>query len=141
MVKTSKEIRSTSNKIWDIKNIWLFDPNYFLLDIDVVSKIIKVLSNKKLKFINNAWDCDNYSLLLNAEFKKYQYDIISCSRKDKVNYTWAFGQCLGRKFQGINMNHAINIAVCKQGVFLIDPQNDDIWRASKSKDDLYFIMM
>ena len=138
MINTSKQIRKTITNLWPIRDIWLVDPKYFLLDIDVVDQIIKELSNKKLEFIDNVWDCDNYSLLLNAEFKKYQYDCLTCSGYTKVNYTWAFGQCLAKKVKGIDTNHAINIAVCKQGVYLIEPQNDDIWKVDKNKDELYF---
>ncbi len=141
MIKTSKQIKNTLKNIWPIRDVWLVDPNYFLLSIDVVEKMIEGLSNKKMDYISNVWDCDNFSLLLNAEVKNWQYTCLKCSPIDKQAYTWAFGECLCSKVDGKIINHAINIAICKEGVFLIEPQNDKIWLADKDKDKLYFIKM
>ena len=141
MVITAKDLKEDLKELWSIRDIWFVDPNYFLLEIKVVEDIIKGLSNKKMNFIKNVWDCDNYSLLLNAEFKKWQYICLKCSPPDKPYYTWAFGECLASKVRGRTINHALNIAVCKEGVFLIEPQSDFIWKADKNKDKLYFIKM
>ena len=141
MIITSTTLRNRIKELWNIRDIWLLDPKYFLLDSSIVERIIKDLSNKKMKFTDNVWDCDNYSRLLDAEFKKYQYICAKCSRPDKLNFTWAFGVCMGQRFNGNDINHSVNIALCKQGVYLIEPQTDKIWKADPDRDKLYFIMM
>ena len=139
MIVNSNWIKKYLKSFWPIDDIWLFDRSFFLLDESTIKKIITELSVKTMKYVPELWDCDNFSLLLNSDVKKYQYDCIQCSKPKTPHYPWAFGECIGTKFRGVEMNHSVNIAVCKDGIFFVDPQNNYMWKADRKNDDLYFI--
>ena len=56
-------------------------------------------------------------------------------------YPYAFGEVLGTQFRGMDYFHAVNICICRDDVYLVEPQDDRIWRASSTTDTPYFVKM
>lgn len=90
---------------------------------------------EKYKYHKNTFDCDDFSLILHAFVRQEQY-----RRKDWKN-PWAFGEAWGNKFKGELQEHAVNIALTKKEILLIEPQTDEIWTANPDNDNIYFVRM
>ena len=102
-------------------------------------EVIKECSVKGMKFLSDVWDCDNSALRLHSNVQKYQYDLLQLTTMIKKHYSWAFGEAMGIKFRGEKVNHAVNICVTDKGIFLIEPQSNQIWKAKRNLDVVYFV--
>lgn len=139
MVVSASKIKRDLKRLWKIDGIWIFDRNFFVHSIQTVEEMIKGLSSRKLDFIPEVWDCDNFARKLHSDVMYWQYLCIQCKQPVKKHYPWAFGTVAGVEFKGRDINHAINIAYCREGIFLIEPQSDAIWEADPDQDQLYYI--
>ena len=141
MIITSKDLRKTLSNLWNIRDIWLTDRDFYTLDSSMLATIVKANSVTHKEYIPKIRECEEFARNLLYNIREYQALCYECSAMGKDHSNWAIGTCTGTKFQGVKENHTINIAVCIDGIFLTDPQNDNIWEADKNKDELYFITM
>jgi hypothetical protein len=116
--------------------IWPTDPTYKIITLKKLRAIVKKSSVSDFDYMGTVWDCDNFALHLHAMVQKTQYNEILTNGMEKI--PWAFGECMGTKFRGKEETHAINIALTDKGIYLIEPQTDAIWKASK-RDLPFFV--
>ena len=114
--------------IWPgLKEIWCFDNEYGIMTFSDLKGWISTrwLDISSIK-ANNP-DCDDYALQQHAIVKR------------EMNL--AFGEAFGTKFEGVNVYHSLNIAVCDEGPFLIDPKKRKIWKPSATMDNILWVRM
>ena len=134
MILTSEQIHSILQKTWpDLQNIWVTDPLYCVMPYKQLVKAINKCSVTHLDYTTNYWDCDDFSLQLQARVQKYQYNLIKDGKLDtKCSYT--FGETYGiqtYKNSDDEVAHAINICITDKRVLLIEPQSNEIWKVDQ----------
>jgi len=130
---SSEKLRMILQNFWpDLTMIWPTDPIYELIPVQKLKWIVEACSVSDFNHTGYAWDCDNFALQFHAKVQRYQYDEINAYRAGET--PWAIGECLGIKFGGVKEDHALNICVTPEGIYLIEPQSDTTWMADKVKD-------
>ena len=133
----SEQIRMILQTQWPhLTFIWPTDPEYETLTLKKLKAVVKKCSVSGLSYKGNVWDCDNFALQLHAKVQLSQYDEVIADMGSKT--PWAFGEVMGTKFRGRVEDHVINICLTDKGIYLIEPQTDEIWKASK-KDSPFFV--
>jgi hypothetical protein len=81
-----------------------------------------------------TWDgvCNWYALQAYAEI---QLDKLH----DKA--PWAFGMADGNKFRKFPSQHTLNIAYTREGIYLMDVQNNQRWPGSATDDYILTVLM
>ncbi len=147
----------TSTILFKLQNIWpdleygykgptsisLADGEYWMPTKSKVKKLLWEGFIDTYKYKAETFDCDEFSLLLHAFVVQERYVQIEKREVPKEEWLpWAFGQVTGIKFQGKKTHHAINIVITSDnGVMLIEPQNDKIWKATYPNDLIYRVRM
>ena len=117
------------------------DGDYWAPSLKDLEKYIQDSQIYKFQYNLEWMDCDDFALLLHSDIvrRRYQKIVKRKLKKDK----WlpiSFGQIWGSKFQGQKQMHAINICYTHDnGIMLIEPQTNHIWKADKKKDEPFFI--
>ena len=140
MIKSAQHVMDKINKTWPAMrrigtnggNIWMPDRSYYLPEKSEVESIAKKTYFEKYAWTKEIFDCDDFATIFLAWAKQQRY----CGEH---THSIAFFMCAGTKFDGKNTGHAINGAVCQEGVYLIEPQNDKIWLADPDRDHVHFM--
>lgn len=135
---TSERSRMLLQELWsNLFMIWLTDPSNEVMTMKLLHEVVRDCSVAHMDFIGTVWDCDNFALQLHARVQKTQYDMVKAGSAGQT--PWAFGECMGTKFRGKMEDHAINIAITDEGICLIEPQTNEIWKASRKNDSPFFV--
>lgn len=135
---TSEQLRMVLQNKWsNLFMIWPTDPVSKQMSLSLLKDVVEACSVAHLDFTGTVWDCDNFALQLHAKVQKYQYDQLKTGKAGNV--PWAFGECMGTKFKGRTEDHAINISLTDEGIYLVEPQTNEIWKADKTKDSPFFV--
>jgi hypothetical protein len=145
MKVSSGKLSNEINKLWGylIKSGGLVMPDgkYWAPDLKTLKKYI--INSQIYKYnYNLEWmDCDDFALLLHSDIIKRRYEKIIKNKFEKERrLPISFGQVWLTKVKGENTAHAINICYTSDnGIMLIEPQTNDIWKAHKKKDKPFFI--
>ena len=126
---TSGQIRSMFKEIWpDLKEIWCFDQNYVLPEMDDVARAVKASGVNFEKKDGETFDCDDYALQLHAEIKRNRQG-------------WAFGEAFASRIRGWPRYHMLNVCCTMSSVLLVEPQTDEMWRPNPTADNILFVRM
>ncbi len=126
---SANDIRVRLRNLWPaVGFLWLPDEIYTPPAIDEVVSILPFSGVAKKKFDGELFDCDDYSLSMNAFVHEYR------RTQQGANYQWSFGEVFGTKFRRVEQPHTINICVAIEGVFFIEPQTYEIWPGSREND-------
>jgi hypothetical protein len=126
----SSEIREKIREVFpNARNIWLTDKEYFIPKFEDVLRRVAV-NWPNVKYGGPKSECEDFALFLHAAIK--HQDIES-----DQEYNTAFGECIERTVLG--GVHALNIVICQEGVFLIDPTNRSV--RNPNNDDVFFVKM
>lgn len=135
---STERLRMKLQKLWsDLTMIWPTDPIYEPMTLILLREVVQACSIAHMEFAGTVWDCDNFALQLHATVQKYQYNQMKKGAASKI--PWAFGECLGTMFRGREEDHAINICITDEGIYLIEPQTNEIWKANKREDNPFFV--
>jgi len=127
--------------VMDMSNIYIVDRLYWLPSKKDVRNLLWDNYVDKYKWIKDEFECNDFSLILDAFIKQERYGIAEDKgvSKDAI-HPWAFGETYGVKWNGKNCHHAINICITRDaGVLLVEPQNDKMWSADSKNDKPYYI--
>jgi len=140
---TSTEIRTKLNILWpSLKFIWLTDSIYWMPSKLKLEELLVKSQVDRMRYITSIQDCEDFALQLHADVKRIRtFDAEAGSIPRNEWYPYAFGEIFGYEFRGRRQNHAINICICDDGIYLVEPQDDRIWAASSNNDKPYFIRM
>ncbi len=138
LIKSSK-IRKMIKDMWPnfkkLEEIYLQDGFYLSPKLTELEIAVKESNVAKMK---NLGDCDDYALFSNAFVKKYFIDKGMNKFNGKI-YTIAYGEANGTMWNGWSDAHTANIAICEEGLILVEPQTEEIWKPNSYDDRLYFI--
>jgi hypothetical protein len=124
----SKDIKKLLLEHWvKLPHPWLTSQEYHIPDVSEIRSIIPLSGVRDIQFQKDKMECENYALFLHAFVKKY------CVEKKDWKHQVAFGDVIGLRMQTVSYNksHALNIAITKQGIFLIEPQTYQIFQPAK----------
>jgi hypothetical protein len=117
---------------------WVPDKHFWVPTIDEVKHVVELTHTQRLPFIENINDCDDFTLHLHSAVNLYRATL---ARDMKIpsnqHIPWAFGEAFGF-FQNETYPHSLNIALTQQGFYLIEPQDDNIWSATR-KDIIFCV--
>ena len=132
-----KEIKGRIQKLWpDCKNVWLSDLEYeYPVNIDIVKAVISQDHTDRLRFRNYTFDCDDFALQLAASVSRH------VGMDSGIGAPWPFGRVKGRRFRHMGENHDCNICLLEDMIYIIEPQTDEVFEASATKDKPFFIGM
>lgn len=94
------------------------DGKYIVCDVDIIEYVLEHSIVDDLKYTTEFFDCDNFAgLFKDLTAIRYHLNTIGTV----VNYA-------GR--------HAFNVALTKQGLYVVEPQNDrDYWEYSRKETE------
>lgn len=140
---TSTEIRIKLKTLWpNLKYVWLVDTEYWCPSKAKIRQLLIEDKTDLLNFIPGLQDCDDFALQLHAAIKRARVWEVGANKVPREEWLpYVFGEILGYEFRGMQYNHAINIVICKEGVYLIEPQDDRMWEATSNNDRPYFVRM
>ena len=111
----------------------LADEEYYCPPLSDIRKLVKQNKIDRLTYSAEKFDCDDFAVSLKSIFIKHAY------KNKERRYPHCLGIIMGGKLLG-NIPHAINIVISNQlKVYLIEPQEDKIFRPRKSDREIYFI--
>ena len=122
-------------QIWPDARISCPDIKLVISSKDKITNIAKSWPYWSYDFIPELFDCDDYSLGLHFHVRAYRAQEYKAGKvKDDEVYPYAFGQIWGSEMMGVRSPHAVNVFVCNEGVYLIEPQNGNILKADPRRD-------
>ena len=141
LVNGNEEILSTWQAAARLKTVWPNikvtspDKSVIVLPLAEMTKDIKSFPYWLYKWISELYDCDDFALCLHAHmriqrFKKHIANLIPDSQK----YPSAFGQIWGSEMMSVKSPHAVNVMICTEGIYVIEPQNGRIEKADPVRD-------
>jgi len=138
---SDKKLRQMiSSECSEVRFIWLTDREYILPTLSQVKKYLKDSKVIHMKFIDDIQDCDDFALQLHAECKRVRGVMVELGDIPREEWKpWAVGECFGTKFKGVKGSHNLNIAVCEEGIYLIEAQNKSIWPIDINKDTILLV--
>ena len=123
--------KALSGKLKNGYKLRLGDGKYFCPKQTDAKAIIKASHVDKRRWISERFDCDDFALLLKAEFVKDAY-----RRGDRRS-----AHCFGIVWGSLPGPHAINWMINKDMKFrFIEPQNDSIFYPRATDKDIYFML-
>ena len=134
---TTKEIKRAIRKIWSVDRcrfIWAVDTHYHVPSLEDIKKFITESKLNEEKPIPGSKECDFFAFMLHAESKRY-----FLNTNDNLKHPVAFGHCYCDHWAGWPVDHNANICVTDSGVYLIEPQNDEIRQGSSQTDNVRIV--
>lgn len=130
----SDELKRNIHKIFPkLKDIWIFDRDFIVPTLIDLDKYLQITRTEQEDFIDGKQECDDFALFLHADMKR-------ALRKDNI-FNWPFGQVFGTRFNGVDRKHNANICYTQSGLYLIEPQTDERWLASKNDNILFMVIL
>lgn len=139
-ILSSWECELRLRTIWPKVKVSSPDRSLIVLPLAEMEKDIRKFPYWMYKWIAELFDCDDYALCLHAHMrvqrlKKY----ISGGVASGQVFPSAFGQAWGAKMMGVESPHAINVMICIEGIFVIEPQSGNIMKADPERDKAWEI--
>lgn len=130
MILSSKEIRKGFRTIWP-NAVFLRTPDlqYYVPTIPEMDAVISEFTEWNAP----KWaDCNWFAL--------QAYAWVQDKKRDNES-PWAFGVADGNKFNKFPEQHTLNIAYCREYIYLIDVQKKRSWKGSGSDDYILTVSM
>jgi len=123
---TNAELRQTLISHIPQAYLVLRDNEYTVPKLEEVKKLLKETFFEKYQYRAESFDCDDFALILDAFVKQEAY-------KQGWKRSWTFGQAYGIFPDFSPEFHARNIVLVKEGLYLVEPQLDEV-RTINAKD-------
>ena len=143
IILPSKTIRKNIAEIWpDLQFIVLSDPQWKVPQITDVAKFLINAKTPERQFVPNLFACEEYAVSLLAEVRQHhvQQALVE-GWPEKEQRNWPLGIVFGSMFQGQPREHWLNVCVCHEGVYIIEPQTAEYWLATPANDNILFLFM
>ena len=126
MIITVQQIENMLTDIWPgLNQVWCFDQEYVYPTLEDIKQFVAKNSMDISDIKAENPDCDDFALQLHAKVKRF--------------HNWSFGEAFCNKVAGWSVLHNLNICVCQEGVFLIDPKPNRIWQADTTNDNILWV--
>ena len=127
--------------IQELQYVWCWDTDYYIPTLDALKTMVALVSVKEMQFLGQRFNCNDYALTLHANVVK----VVAANRPEDVQeegwFGWSFGRAAGWQFKSKKEKHQINICLTREGIYLIEPQTDEIWEYDASIDQARFVEM
>ena len=129
---TAKQLKQeVNNQFSSVGFQWVPDKSFITPTLDEVKDLVASTKVNTLTFIDAINDCDDFALQLHAAVNLHRAN----AARDMLipsdeHLPWAFGEAFGLQFMGESYQHSLNICLTTEGIYLIEPQTDEIWLAS-----------
>ena len=138
---TVEQLRIQTKALWPFfKNVYFFDKEYWLPSKNKIEQLVLQDKTNAIQFIPKLNECNNFALSLYAAIQNVRVWEALTGKIPRTEWLpYPFGRIMGTVFRGMAYNHAVNVCFCKEGIYLIEPQDDRMWLASADKDKPYFL--
>lgn len=141
----SNYLRAKLSELWpDLDMAILVDTDFILPKLDQMIKMFNDSKLYEMQFIPQFNDCDNFALhfLSQTRIKRYKMLMNKEITTDEM-FPWALGIAICTESRGIASPHAVNIAICEEGIYIFDmtPDSHRFWKASKEMDNPVILFM
>ena len=116
---TDKELRHALLESFPNAYLIIRDTAYRVPALEEVKRLLKETFIEEYQYRANSFDCDDYALILDAFVKQEGY-------KQGWSLPWTFGQVYGVFPDYSPEFHARNIILTTDGLYLIEPQLDEV---------------
>lgn len=123
MIESAYNIRKTIRVVWP-NSVFLRTPDEYYY-VPSVSEMDTVIAEFPIWNAPKWADCNWFAL--------QAYAWVQYHRRDS-DAPWSFGIADGNKFRKFPEQHTLNIAYCREYIYLIDVQNKQSWVGSGSDD-------
>jgi hypothetical protein len=135
-ILTAVKIREQVKAIWPgIKFQWMTDEKFSIVPLQDIKNFLAQSDLDKAEFIDHKQDCDDFALQLHAEAKRYFV------KNADLEKPLAFGEVFCTKFDRVTTPHNANMAICEEGIYLIEPQTDVIRKGHPKNDQVLIVRM
>ena len=130
MIETSANIRKALRSIWP-HAVFLRTPDerYY---VPSITEMDAAIADFPIWDAPKWADCNWYALQAYAWVQNKKLD---------NDAPWSFGIADGNKFHKFPSQHTLNIAYCREYVYLIDVQNKKSWKGSETDDYILTVSM
>lgn len=115
----------------------IFDKFFKVTTKNDLQNIVRINSVSNFEFIDNLFDCNRFARGLISQISFWQSDK-SIRRMEQYKYPVCIGFCFLEIDEEKNEYHSMNIALCKEGFFLIEPQTNEFMEI-KNPNKILFI--
>jgi hypothetical protein len=132
-----QEIITTTlgSKITSDAVVRMGDVQYYLPTLNEVQQLLTESSLDRRKWLEERFDCDDFSYVLKGEFSIHAYD------SGDISYGFSDGIIWGN-FSWVQGYHAVNLVVTNDQVLrLIEPQTDAIYDADQCQGGVGLIVV
>jgi hypothetical protein len=132
-----QEIITTTlgSKITSDAVVRMGDVQYYLPTLNEVQQLLSESSLDRRKWLEERFDCDDFSYVLKGEFSIHAYD------SGDISYGFSDGIIWGN-FSWVQGYHAVNLVVTNDQVLrLIEPQTDAIYEADQCQGSVGLIVV
>lgn len=141
-ILSSSRLRKNFKEMWPLfsklDEIWLTDRDYYCPPL---KQLKEAISNSKVASKlprGEAFDCDDFALISNAMVRLYFIEK-EWNKDGNDWYPIAYGEAIGTRWNGWDDVHSANIAMCEEGIILVEPQHSTMWQPNRRDDNLFFI--
>jgi hypothetical protein len=140
---TSEQVRQELKVVWPaLEYIWIFDADWWKPSQAQMQTLIDTSRLKDTKFIPQLFDCDNFASQFMSEVNRKRYfSHMATPFPEEQQVQAAVFCCAGQMFRGVGKNHVCNLAMLREGIFIVDmiPGEQHMWPADAQQDDIYFV--
>jgi hypothetical protein len=143
MLIQSAVVRKEIKAVWSSQRfLVLSDTDWLLPEKDEVQNTIREVAVDRMPFVNRLFECEEFALMLVARVREHRAKLAMAGDLPKTQWrNWPLGCVGGTRFKGETVDHWINICLTKQGLFLIEPQTNEMWVPTESGDKIIFLFM
>ena len=139
----SRVLREKISEVWpELQFIVLSDSEWKVPHIEQVAKFLANAKTPGRPFIPKLFACEEYSISMMAEVRQlHAQQALNENWPEGERRNWPFGIVAGTKFKGEPINHWLNVCVCHEGIYILEPQTGEYWLATPANDDIFFLFM
>ena len=116
--------------------------SFWMPTLESLKEALELTEVDRQIFLPDVRDCDFFSLALNFRIKEL---IAAKAEHGEIPrdewMPWAFGEAFCIKTKGQQGSHSLNVCMTTRGIYLIEPQTDQIWQPDKDDDLVLLIWM
>ena len=141
MIKPFSDIWQDLLSTWpNLKHVWFSDRTYWTPSMEEFRTAVLEQNVRDIKLRPRVMECEEFALLLRADLVRWalkQIEEIEATGEpipDSLNHSWAVGRARGMNMQSAPTakSHDLLVAVLQEGIYLLEPQTYQIWKATES---------
>lgn len=141
---TSNKIRKDLKSLWpNLNDIWLTDRKFCLpMPGEVKTSFDDAIRGLLPGRMESIYECEEKALFIHDKIQRVR---VSCAMfgmmPEADRLSWPVGQVMGTAFKDMMVmgSHSTNIAITQDGIYLMDAETRQFWKADNKEDQPYFV--